>query len=93
MVGRGSNLLTFPICVQDGRCHTDSVKPIVNLSGYVNVTSGDLQALKVALAKEGPISVSIDAALKSFSFYANGVFYDPTCGKWYGEASHQQILL
>ncbi|XP_041358235.1 digestive cysteine proteinase 2-like isoform X2 [Gigantopelta aegis] len=77
----------------DGRCHSDNVKPVVNLSGYVNVTSGDLQALKVALAKEGPISVSIDAALKSFSFYANGVFYDPTCGNKPDDLDHSVLSI
>ena len=47
---------------------------------WVNVTSGDGDALKVALAKHGPISVGIDAAHKSLSFYSNGVYYEPKCG-------------
>ena len=47
---------------------------------WVNVTSGDRDALKVALAKHGPISVGIDAAHKSLSFYSNGVYYEPKCG-------------
>lgn len=51
------------------------------ITGYVNVTSGDLNALKVALAKHGPISIAIDASRKTFSFYANGIYYDPECGK------------
>ena len=50
------------------------------MSGYVNVTSGDLQALKVAMAKHGPISVAIDASHKSLSFYSSGVYYEPKCG-------------
>lgn len=52
----------------------------VNITGYVNVTSGDNDALKVALAVHGPISVAIDASHKTFSFYSNGVYYDPECG-------------
>lgn len=52
------------------------------LSGWVNVTSGDLDALKLALAKNGPISVSIDASHKSFSFYSNGVYYEEKCGEF-----------
>ena len=34
----------------------------------------------MAIAQMGPVSVSIDAAHKSLSFYANGVYYEPSCG-------------
>ena len=47
---------------------------------YVNVTSGSLDALKVAIAKHGPVSVGIDASHKSLSFYSSGVYFEPTCG-------------
>jgi len=50
-------------------------------TGYVNVTSGDEAALKLALNKYGPISVGIDASHKSLSFYTNGVYYEPECSK------------
>ena len=42
--------------------------------GWVNVTSGSLEALKVAIAARGPVSVAIDAGHKSLSFYSNGQF-------------------
>ena len=51
------------------------------MTGFVNVTAGDLDALKAALAAHGPISVSIDASHRSLAFYANGVYYEPKCGK------------
>ena len=54
----------------------------VKISGYVNVTSNDPEALKAALVKFGPISVSIDASKRSLSFYSNGVYYEPTCRKF-----------
>ena len=47
--------------------------------GYKNVTSGDLNALKVAIAKHGPISVGIDASHRSLSFYSHGVYYEDQC--------------
>ena len=44
------------------------------------MTSKDETALKVAIAMHGPIAVGIDASHRSFSFYANGVYFEPQCG-------------
>ncbi|XP_059099452.1 digestive cysteine proteinase 2-like [Tigriopus californicus] len=69
-----------PYLGADGYCHfKDIPKKYLPISGYVNVTSGDNEALRVALAKHGPISVSIDASHKSLSFYSSGVYYEPKC--------------
>ena len=46
----------------------------------MNVTSGSTDALKVAIAKHGPVSVGIDASHKSLSFYSSGVYFEPKCG-------------
>lgn len=54
---------------------------MVKIKGYVAVPSGDVDALKVAVAVHGPVGVAIDASHKTFSFYSNGVYYDPNCGK------------
>lgn len=72
------SLTTFS---KDGMCKLDSVKPVVQLSGYVNVTPYDQEALRMAIFSKGPISVAIDASHKSLSFYANGVYYEPDCGE------------
>lgn len=61
----------------DGQCH--AVNPTFTMTGYVNVTSGDEEALRMAIANHGPISVSIDASHKSLSFYSNGVYFEPDC--------------
>lgn len=50
------------------------------ITGFVNVTPRSVDALKIAIAKHGPISIAIDASHKTFSFYSHGVYYDPTCG-------------
>ena len=68
--------------IQDGYCNYKNVTPTAKMTGFVNVTSGDLDALKVALAKHGPVSVAMDASHKSLSFYANGVYYEPKCGRY-----------
>lgn len=66
---------------QNGLCHYNASSLTAHVKSYTNVTSGDLKALKAALYKNGPTAVSIDAAHRSFSFYSNGVYYEPDCSK------------
>eukprot|EP00088_Acartia_fossae_P055246 TRINITY_DN6412_c1_g2_i2.p1 TRINITY_DN6412_c1_g2~~TRINITY_DN6412_c1_g2_i2.p1 ORF type:complete len:549 (+),score=136.05 TRINITY_DN6412_c1_g2_i2:48-1694(+) len=68
-----------PYLGQDGYCHLDRAKMTLKIKGWVNVTSGDVDALKMAIANHGPVSVAIDASHKSLSFYSNGVYYEPDC--------------
>ena len=68
-----------PYLGQDGYCHAENATMVAAIQSYVNVTSNDANALKLALFKHGPISVAIDASQKSFSFYSNGVYYDKNC--------------
>jgi len=68
-----------PYMGQDGYCHLNQSTMGLKIKNFVNVTSGDLNALKVAVASKGPISVGIDAAHKSLSFYSSGVYYEPEC--------------
>uniref|UniRef100_A0A1W7RAQ0 Digestive cysteine proteinase 1 n=1 Tax=Hadrurus spadix TaxID=141984 RepID=A0A1W7RAQ0_9SCOR len=82
-----------PYIGEDGICHERNVSKTVNLKGYVNVTSGDLTALKLALAYHGPISVGIDASHKSLSFYANGVYYEPACGSTDEDLDHSVLAV
>lgn len=64
---------------QDGYCHSDNVPKVAKISGFVNVTSNDPNAFKIALVNNGPLSVAIDASHKTFSFYSHGVYYEPEC--------------
>ncbi|GLH05995.1 Cathepsin L [Gryllus bimaculatus] len=82
-----------PYLGQDGYCHIDKVKPVAAIKGFVNVTSGDEKALKVAVAKQGPISIAIDASKKTFTFYANGIYYDPECGNQPDQLDHAVLLV
>lgn len=68
-----------PYLGQDGYCHANNVTKVAKITGYVNVTSNNEPALRLALVNHGPISVAIDASHRTFSFYSNGVYYEP---KW-----------
>jgi len=68
-----------PYLGQDGYCHVNKSEMGLKIKSWVNVTSGDVDALKVAIASHGPVSVAIDASHKSLSFYSNGVYYENEC--------------
>ncbi|XP_012273561.1 digestive cysteine proteinase 1 [Orussus abietinus] len=78
---------------QDGYCHINNVTLTAKITGFVNVTPGDPNALKVAIIKNGPISVSIDASHKTFSFYSNGIYYDPNCGNTEDKLDHAVLVV
>merc|ERR1711962_1429291 len=68
-----------PYLGQDSYCRLDNADMGLKIKGWVNVTSGSNEALKVAIASRGPVSVAIDASHKSLSFYSHGVYYEPSC--------------
>ncbi|XP_022102557.1 cathepsin L2-like [Acanthaster planci] len=78
---------------QNGMCHYDPKKAAVQLKSYVNVTSGDMKALKTAVASVGPITVGIDAHLKTFGFYASGIYYDKNCGNKPADLDHAVLVV
>uniref|UniRef100_A0A8C6X346 Peptidase C1A papain C-terminal domain-containing protein n=1 Tax=Naja naja TaxID=35670 RepID=A0A8C6X346_NAJNA len=75
----------------NGYCHSNETHLVSKLLSYVNVTSGNTTALKAAIYKHGPVSVSIDASHRTFSFYSNGVYYEPKCSK--GELDHAVLAV
>ncbi|XP_060113487.1 digestive cysteine proteinase 2-like [Heteronotia binoei] len=78
---------------QNGYCHSNKSELVAKLSHYVNVTSGNITALKAAIYKQGPVAVSIDAAHRTFSFYSSGVYYEPKCGNKRGELDHAVLAV
>jgi hypothetical protein len=56
-----------PYLGADGYCHVDNATLVASIKGYVNVTSGDVDALRVAIFKYGPISVAIGNKTRSCS--------------------------
>jgi len=69
----------YPYTGQDGTCSFDKSKVAATLTGFVDVTSGDEEALKQAVATVGPIAVAIDASHLSFQLYQSGVYHSIFC--------------
>ncbi|XP_035284640.1 digestive cysteine proteinase 1-like isoform X1 [Anguilla anguilla] len=78
---------------QNGFCHHNQSEMTARMRSYTNVTSGDANALKVALFKQGPVAVSIDAGHRSFVFYNNGVYFEPACGNKTEDLDHAVLAV
>jgi len=63
-----------------GTCSTSKeAKGLVTVSGYVDVSSDDEEALKSAVAQQ-PVSVAIEADRSAFQLYQSGVLDSSSCG-------------
>ncbi|XP_078279152.1 digestive cysteine proteinase 1-like [Rhinoraja longicauda] len=82
-----------PYMGQNGFCHYNQSTLIAKMKSYTMVTSGDTEALKVAIFKQGPVVVGIDASHKSFRFYSNGVYYEPDCGNGLEDLDHAVLAV
>jgi len=72
---------SYPYTAQDGTCHFKQNSIGATLTGYVDVTSHDENALKNAVATIGPVSIGIDASQESFQLYNGGVYDEPNCSQ------------
>lgn len=70
---------SYPYTGRDGKCHFDAKSVGATDTGFVDVKSGDEDALKSAVATVGPIAVAIDASHFSFQFYHSGVYNSFLC--------------
>ncbi|XP_071825262.1 cathepsin L-like peptidase [Apostichopus japonicus] len=69
----------YPYEAEDDTCRFSPDNVGATDSGYVDVDSGDEDALKEACAANGPISVAIDASHESFQLYESGVYDEESC--------------
>jgi len=70
---------SYPYEGREGECRFEKGEVGGDDSGFVDIPSGDEDALKNASASVGPISVAIDASHFSFQFYHKGVYDEPEC--------------
>jgi len=79
---------SYPYTAHQGKCHFDKAKVSATVSGFVDIPTGDEDALKEALATAGPVSVAVDATEDKFMFYKDGVFVDKGCGNKMNDLDH-----
>ncbi|CAH1109543.1 unnamed protein product [Psylliodes chrysocephalus] len=70
---------SYPYKAEDEKCHYNPKSKGATDKGFVDIDSGNEEALKAAVATVGPVSVAIDASHETFQLYSEGVYSDPEC--------------
>lgn len=70
---------SYPYEAIDDTCHFSKTSVGATDRGFVDIPTGDEDALKKAIATIGPVSVAIDASHESFQFYSTGVYSEESC--------------
>lgn len=66
---------SYPYKAKERTCHYNPSNIGANDVGYVDLPEGDEEKLQIAVATQGPISVAIDAAHRSFQLYKSGKLF------------------
>jgi cathepsin L len=79
---------SYPYEAKDDTCRFNKGNVGATLKSWVDIKSGDEEALKEASATVGPISVAIDAGTIFFQLYFGGVYNDPICKNGPNDLDH-----
>ncbi|XP_034104190.1 procathepsin L-like [Drosophila albomicans] len=71
---------SYPYEGRNDYCHYKRYNIGAQISGIVQIQSGNEDALASAVANKGPISVCINVD-SNFQYYRSGVFNDPSCSQ------------
>ncbi|KAK8805445.1 hypothetical protein WA158_002101 [Blastocystis sp. Blastoise] len=77
----------------DGVCHYEPEKATVKITGYKLVEPYNEDAVMDALLNVGPLSIGINAGVRTFSFYDSGVYNDPDCTSALEDINHAVLLV
>lgn len=76
-----------------GYCYYNVKYNTATDTGFYDLPSGDENALKIAVATVGPISIAIDATHPSFTSYRSGVYIEPLCGNGLANLDHAVLIV
>ena len=83
-----NNGVRYPYENRVGRCRFNNNNVVTSLTDIKRIPTGNETALQIALARIGPISVTIDASSFVFHFYSDGVYSDTDCGNELENVTH-----
>ncbi|KAJ3435621.1 hypothetical protein M0813_07050 [Anaeramoeba flamelloides] len=75
-----------------GYCNFNKDLDYAKVKYYLNITSGDTDAVKMALYQMGPLAVSTDVS-EAFMFYSSGVLDDKNCHNGWPDLVHAVLLV
>ncbi|CAJ0594931.1 unnamed protein product [Cylicocyclus nassatus] len=84
---------SYPYVADITKCHFSTRNIGANVTGFVDLPTGDEKQLQIAVATQGPISVAIDARELGFQFYKKGVYIDDQCTSSVDELNHAVLLV
>lgn len=83
----------YPYKAKQGKCKFIKSKSAATCTGFMDIKSGDEQALKEAVATAGPVSIAIDVTEDKFMLYKDGVFVDETCKNTEDNLNHGVLIV
>jgi len=81
---------SYPYHAKEESCKFDESNIGAKVLDFVDIPSGDEDALQSAIATQGPVSVGIQANLTDFQHYKNGVYNNPQCTQ---DGIHHGVLV
>lgn len=86
---------SYPYRADNGACRAvgadDARKPRFNTT--VVVMSGNERQMRNVIGVWGPLSVSVDAAQRTFQFYAGGTYDEPLCRRRTAQLNHVMMAV
>jgi cathepsin L len=71
---------SYPFLMADGNpCNYNPANVGAQMTGFVQIPSGNETALQLAVAAVGPIACGFDASGDVFQFYSEGYYNNPQC--------------
>lgn len=84
---------SYPYHAHAEKCHFKKQNVGSTCSGFMDITSGDEDALREAVATVGPVSVAIDATEEKFMLYKDGIFVDDGCKNGQDDLDHGVLVV